>query len=814
MQAIRIGLRQPQARTGQATRQTRRALMAGRLMLAAGVLALLAACGGDDAPSEPPSAVTAEIGPQGGTVNGPDGVQVVVPAGALAQPTTIGIARSAVGAPTPLSEGNAPAGSIYEFTPHDLVFNTPVTIRMPVPANAVSSEVFMASPGEDWQVNSAVAAGGFAEWQRNSFSWGMMGYDCFIPTGSTDPYPCSYPSGAAYASATPASAITRSAYSSPDGNAGSWRVNSAGTVTLTMNYGAAPDCGVNGAPLTGQVKLIRWNPAVTPRVVQTLFDAPVSLTATAVTLPPGTFVSSGGGPALRGKGSTTIDVSAYLTDAVNAFGFSFACNRPGRPVHRGGDLLTFIGSMPAPVGPFTIGGTVSGLSGTGLVLQNNGGDNLAVAANATSFNFAAAVANGTAYSVGVLTQPTGQTCSVQNGSGTASANVSNVAVACVSAGPTPLVVTAIAAAYSSLAVATDGTVWAWGYQVDPLTGGYQSASLGATRPVQVQGLSGVKAVALSVDSGASYALHTDGTVSAWGRNEAGQLGDRSSTTRFLPVKVLQDPTTPMDEVCSIAASGKILLMARQTGCSPGNRILASGAWIAGWFTNTNIGGDTSQPSPTNGAIAKAVPGLPAGVAVSQMSAADASTSGGMVIFTLANGSRYAWGSNGNGFNRLGAGVSTPFAGGVGGPVDVTAFWAGTCCTELGSTFSLALNVATSSLVAVGGNLNGELGNGGGNSSSALIPVSVLSNVTAFSVGQLSAAAITGGELWAWGWNGNMAVTLPTRVGTGTGFTKVAVGDIHSLAIGPGGEVYSWGDSTFGALGRSGSGSTPAVVMRP
>src|SRR5206468_3535659 len=30
---------------------------------------------------------------------------------------------------------------------------------------------------------------------------------------------------------------------------------------------------------------------------------------------------------------------------------------------------------------FTIGGTVSGLSGTGLVLQNNGGDNLTVLAN-------------------------------------------------------------------------------------------------------------------------------------------------------------------------------------------------------------------------------------------------------------------------------------------------------------------------------------------------------------------------------------------------------------------------------------------------
>src|SRR5204863_4239628 len=134
-----------------------------------------------------------------------------------------------------------------------------------------------------------------------------------------------------------------------------------------------------------------------------------------------------GGPTLRGVGSTTVDVSAYLGDAVNAFGFSFACSRPGRGVSRGGDLITIVGPMtapaPAPVGPFTIGGTVSGLSGSGLVLQNNGADNIGVLANASSFAFPNTVVNGGAYSVSVLTQPSGQTCTVQGGSGTASAAV-------------------------------------------------------------------------------------------------------------------------------------------------------------------------------------------------------------------------------------------------------------------------------------------------------------------------------------------------------------------------------------------------------
>src|SRR5271166_2545614 len=80
-------------------------------------------------------------------------------------------------------------------------------------------------------------------------------------------------------------------------------------------------------------------------------------------------------------------------------------------------------------GSFSVGGTVSGLSGT-VVLQDNGGDNLSVSANG-SFTFATPVASGAGYNVTVMTYPSGQTCTVANGSGTvASANVTNVAVTC------------------------------------------------------------------------------------------------------------------------------------------------------------------------------------------------------------------------------------------------------------------------------------------------------------------------------------------------------------------------------------------------
>jgi sugar lactone lactonase YvrE len=87
------------------------------------------------------------------------------------------------------------------------------------------------------------------------------------------------------------------------------------------------------------------------------------------------------------------------------------------------------GSGPGPV---TIGGTVSGLAGSGLVLTDNGSDHLAVPGNG-SFTFATRIPAGSAYSVGVLTQPTSpsQTCTVTNASGNAGAGtVSTVAVVC------------------------------------------------------------------------------------------------------------------------------------------------------------------------------------------------------------------------------------------------------------------------------------------------------------------------------------------------------------------------------------------------
>lgn len=80
---------------------------------------------------------------------------------------------------------------------------------------------------------------------------------------------------------------------------------------------------------------------------------------------------------------------------------------------------------------YTVGGTVSGLTGPGLVLQNNGGDDLSISADGV-FTFVTPLADGASYDVTIETQPAGQVCTASANSGSiAGQNVSSVLISCV-----------------------------------------------------------------------------------------------------------------------------------------------------------------------------------------------------------------------------------------------------------------------------------------------------------------------------------------------------------------------------------------------
>ena len=88
-----------------------------------------------------------------------------------------------------------------------------------------------------------------------------------------------------------------------------------------------------------------------------------------------------------------------------------------------------------PEAGFRIGGSVTGLTGTGLVISNNASDELTIDASG-SFAFDVELADGAGYDVEIVSQPSSPdgVCTVGNGSGTVNgANVEDVTVECTGA---------------------------------------------------------------------------------------------------------------------------------------------------------------------------------------------------------------------------------------------------------------------------------------------------------------------------------------------------------------------------------------------
>jgi alpha-tubulin suppressor-like RCC1 family protein len=87
----------------------------------------------------------------------------------------------------------------------------------------------------------------------------------------------------------------------------------------------------------------------------------------------------------------------------------------------------------------------------------------------------------------------------------------------------------------SLALKTDGSLWAWG-----LNGGWLGDGTRTTRWVPTRIGTDTDWKSISVGQSHVVALKTDGSLWAWGKNEYGQLGDGTTTTRLVPTRIGTD----------------------------------------------------------------------------------------------------------------------------------------------------------------------------------------------------------------------------------------------------------------------------------
>jgi len=265
------------------------------------------------------------------------------------------------------------------------------------------------------------------------------------------------------------------------------------------------------------------------------------------------------------------------------------------------------------------------------------------------------------------------------------------------------VIAASAGANHSLALKDDGTVWAWGHNSDAQLG--DGTSTNRSTPVRVGvGVTGFSDI-IAIDAGGRHnlALKSDGTVWAWGDNNSGQIGNGTLTDLVLVVQI----TSLSNNILAISAgtahsmalskTGQVYVWGQNDAGQLGNgtssgyavtptlntnisgvaQIQAAGfhnvalktdgtvwAWgvnFAGQIGNgtaASISGCQCMPTPTQSSITGVI--------------AIRSETGGHTLARKKDGTIWAWGHNssgqiGNGTTNTGiqSGVLTPVQSSVG-----------------------------------------------------------------------------------------------------------------------------------------------------
>lgn len=134
------------------------------------------------------------------------------------------------------------------------------------------------------------------------------------------------------------------------------------------------------------------------------------------------------------------NVTTFTMPAPVSFGSSYMVQIQGTPAGLGCSVAHGSGTVGAgnvtnvaitcAAQTYTLGGTITGLTQSGLVLSN-GSDRLAVASGAGSFILGGPVPFDAGYDVQVQTQPSYESCTVSQGTGTMPAGaVNDAAVTC------------------------------------------------------------------------------------------------------------------------------------------------------------------------------------------------------------------------------------------------------------------------------------------------------------------------------------------------------------------------------------------------
>ncbi|TRZ70285.1 MAG: hypothetical protein D4S02_00725 [Rhodocyclaceae bacterium] len=264
----------------------------------------------------------------------------------------------------------------------------------------------------------------------------------------------------------------------------------------------------------------------------------------------------------------------------------------------------------------------------------------------------------------------------------------------------------------TLAVKSDGSLWAWGDNTQGQLG--DGSTTAALSPKQIGTATGYLLLAAGYYH--SLAIKSDGTLWAWGKNDHGQLGDGSTTPSLVPKQIGTDTS-----YVAIAAGESHSVTLKSDGS-----LWAWGQNGHGQLGNGSSG--TDVPAPGN-----------VGSGYSLIAAGKYHTAA-----IKTGGTLWTWGDNS--FGQLGDGGQLPRSspGQVGTDTGHTAIAAG-----YGHTVAVK---NAGEVWAWGGNLYGSLGDG--TILDSFSPKRIDTGYATVTAGNFHTAALkTDGSLWAWGDNG-------------------------------------------------------------
>jgi len=322
--------------------------------------------------------------------------------------------------------------------------------------------------------------------------------------------------------------------------------------------------------------------------------------------------------------------------------------------------------------------------------------------------------------------------------------------------------------YFSLAVKTDGTLWAWGLG----TGGQLGLRdlISRSSPVQVGTLANWSKVSAGLLH--AHAIKTDGTLWGWGTNTTyPAIGDGTSTSKSSPVQI-----GTLNNWSIIA-----------DGYYSGHAIKTVGTlWAWGGNPQGNLGDDTivDRNSPVQ--------------IGTKTNWNDIAASGYSLYAIDANGSMYSWGqySTGNLGNFY---LKTHFDQSISNLSSVKDDNA-----SIVGSHTIAITT-DGSLWSWGLNTSGQLGDGTSTTQYEPIRIGTLTNWTNAYPGRSHTVAIkTDGTMWSWGNNANGQLGLndlvirssPVQIGTLATWTSANTTSTNTFGVKNNGTLWGWGLGTY------------------